>query len=260
MTIGMYESLILPSHRPRRYGLLQAADVTTYGSGTQRWLAGVDAVALDVEHLTGIDLTACDPPASGDWDLTATASGGPYEFRAFSSIIRAQCGTTSGPDTLEAMVANTRAEHMALLPDILDRELILGSISGVTTNSLATLATGTNPTGAVTGAALVGHAEALVDQYESIILIPSVLFPAAADAAVLDGSVWRTRSGNVIVPQSADANVYALPAPLMVKLIEPDVSPRSWVERSLNDVEAQSTIMGMFEFRADEVVKFDPTP
>jgi hypothetical protein len=259
MTIGMFESRILPSHRPRPYGLLQVADVTIYGDGTTRWLAGVDAVALDVERLTGIDLTACDPPASGAWDLSATASGGPYEFRAFSSIIRAQCGTTSGPDTLEAMVTNTRAEHLAKLPDILDDELILGSVSGVTTNSLNTLATGSNPTGAVTGAALVGHAEALAT-YESIIMVPTALFPAAADAAVRDGDVWRTRIGNVLVPQSADANVYVLPAPLTVRLIEPDVSPRSWVQRDLNDVEAQSTIMGLFEFRADEVAKFDPTP
>lgn len=259
MTIGMYESRILPSHRPRPYSLLQAASVTTFGSGTQRWLAGVDAVALDVEHLTGIDLTACDPPASGDWDLSATASGGPYEFRAFSSIIRAQCGTTSGPDTLEAMVDNTRAEHLARLPDILDDELILGSISGETANSLSVLATGSNPTGAVTGAALVGHAESLAT-YESIIMVPVSLFAAAVDAAFPDGNVWRTMMGNIIVPQSADANVYVLPAPLTIKLVEPDVSPRSWVERSLNDVEAQSTIMGLFEFRADEVAKFDPTP
>lgn len=259
MTIGMLESRILPSHRPRLYGLLQAADVTTYGDGTQRWLAGVDAVALDVEHLTGIDLTACDPPASGDWDLSATASGGPYEFRAFSSIIRAQCGTTSGPDTLEAMVDNTRAEHLARLPDILDDELILGSISGETANSLSVLATGSNPTGAVTGAALVGHAESLAT-YESIIMVPVSLFAAAVDAAFPDGNVWRTKMGNIIVPQSADANVYVLPAPLTIKLVEPDVSPRSWVERSLNDVEAQSTIMGLFEFRADEIAKFDPTP
>lgn len=259
MTIGMFESRILPSHRPRPYGLLQAADVTTYGDGTQRWLAGVDAVALDVEHLTGLDLTACDSPASGDWDLSATASGGPYEFRAFSSIIRAQCGTTSGPDTLEAMVANTRAEHMARLPNILDDELILGSISGVTTNSLATLATGSNPTGSVTGAALVGHAESLAT-YESIIMVPATLWAAASDALWADGSVWRTKMGNVVVPQTADANVYVLPLPLSIRLIEPEVSPRSWVERSLNDVEAQSTLMGMFEFRADEVAKFDPTP
>lgn len=261
MTIAMYQSSILASRRPRPYGLIQALAVERYGEDVlSRWIAGVDAVSLEVELLTGIDLTACDPPASGDWDLSATPSGGPYEFRAFSSIVRAQCTMTSGPDTLDAMVANVAAEHEALLPSLLEKELVLGTLSGSSTGSLSDVATGSNPTTAVAGTTLIGHAEHVSPTYESLILVPLALFAGAAEHTTMVDGVLRTKAGNIVVPQAADANVYVVPTEVKLHLTYPEVSPGSWAERSVNRAEAQSTVMGLFEFRSDEVVKFDPTP
>lgn len=262
MTVAMYQSSILASRRPRRYGLLQAITVNRYGEDVvSRWIAGVNSVSLETELISGVDLTACDPAASGDWDLSATASGGPYEFRAFASIMRAQCSTLSGPDTLNTMVANTTLEHEAQLPYLLERELILGSLSGDGTGYLAAEGSASNPTGTVTGASLIGHAESVSPKYESIILVPLSAFAAAAEFAADDGTgKLRTKLGNIVVPQAADANVYVVPSDIVLHLTWPDVSERSWVERDLNDVEAQSTVMGLFEFRQGEIIKFDPTP
>jgi hypothetical protein len=158
------------------------------------------------------------------------------------------------------MVANVAAEHEALLPSLLERELILGTLSGSATGSLSDVATLSNPSGAVSGAGLIGHAEHLSGVYETIIMVPLLQFAAVADYTERVDGVLRTQAGNVVVPHAANGNVYVVPADVVLHLTYPEVSAGSWVEHSLNDAEAQSTVMGLFEFRSDEVVAFDPTP
>lgn len=252
MTVGMYESRILSPHRPRRYGLLQAADVTVHTGDTHRWMAGANMSLFGTTEYS-LDLTACDFEVTG-WDV---AEGTEEQRLAFTSLLTGECQHSSGQEVLEAMQANLRAEHEALLPYILERELIAGSTSGVTAQSLDTLATAVEPTATVVGYEILEHAEAQADKYESMILVPLSKFASVADAAVSDGGVLRTAVGNVLVPHAANETVYVVPMPVKLDLAwtgGPETSHR----RLSNTVEAFSTVVGLFEIHNDSLVKFDP--
>ena len=255
MTIGMYLSRILPSHRPRRYGVLQAAEVREAdSSGTVRWPAGANVSRFGTT-LHNIDLTACDVAVTG-WSTTA----GETTLRlAFTSKLTGECTSLTGPDTLEEMRLNVAREHGALLPYIVDTELILAQTSGHTDQSLATLATRVNPTGALSAVDVIGHAEDVDLPYETIILIPLGIFHRAADGCVFDGSVWRTKAGNAVVPHVAGEDVYVIPAPITIDLMRGGGGDEREWEYSRNVQRVQSTIVGLVEV-SDEVFVFDPQP
>lgn len=254
MTIAMYQSNILAPHRRRRYGLLEAADVTRVSPDeTQRWVAGVDAVQFNID-LHNVDLSACDPPTSGFFAY-ADSTEEPVEFRAFTSVATARWSLLCGPEASDARVVSMADEHEASLPGVVDRELISGSVSGNTAGSLSQTAVLTNPSGSVSGASLVGYAESLA-AWESVIMVPSTLFAGASDVLTLDGSVWRTATGNTVVPHTADTRVYVIPAPVTVLLTTPETS--TWVDRSTNRVDATSTVIGLVQCSPD-VKMFNPS-
>lgn len=255
MTIGMYESRILPSHRPRRYGLLQAADVRLSDpSGTVRWVAGAEMSRFGTT-LHNIDLTACDVEVSG-WLTTAGES---TTRLAFTSKLTGECSSLSGPDTLDSMRANISAEHDALLPYIVDTELILSQTSEFTAQSLTTLATRDNPASALASLDVIGYAEDVNLPYETIIMVPLGIFQRAADGCVLDGSVWRTKAGNAVVPHVAGEDVFVVPAPITIDLMRGGGGDTSEWDYSRNVQRVQSTIVGLIEI-SDEVIVFDPQP
>lgn len=255
MTIGMYESRILPSHRPRRYGLLQAADVRLSDpSGTVRWVAGAEMSRFGTE-LQDVDLTACDVAVSG-WDI---AEGESKLRLAFTSKLVGQCSSLSGPDTLDRMRANISAEHDALLPYIVDTELILAQTSGVTAQSLASLATRDNPSVNLSALDIVGYAEDVNLPYETVIMVPLGTFQRAADGCSLENGVWRTKAGNALVPHVAGEDVYVVPAPIAVDLMRGGGGDTSEWDYSRNVQRVQSTIIGLIEL-SDEIIVFDPQP
>lgn len=255
MTIGMYESRILPSHRPRRYGLLQVADVRRSDpNGVVRWVAGAEMSRFG-NALHNVDLTACDVEVTG-WNVGTGAS----EVRlAFTSKLTGECTSLSGPDTLEQMRLNVAAEHSALLPYILDTELVLAQTSGETAQSLATIATRVDPSSDLAAVDVIGHAEDVDLPYETIIMVPLGIFQRAADGCVLDGGVWRTKAGNVVLPHSAGQDVYVVPAPITVDLMFGGGGDEHEWEYSRNVQRVQSTIAGLIEI-SDEVFVFDPQP
>lgn len=254
MTIAMYQSSILAPHRPRRYGLLQVADVRWYEPDTvQRWVAGVDAIQFTVDA-HNVDLTACDPPVTGFFDYERNSET-PLEFRAFTSVTTANWSTLCGPDASNARVQSMRDEHYALLPYLLDVELILGQIRGSTTGSLSDLATRDDPSADLSGAGILSYAEDLA-RYDSIIMVPLGAFADIGDGVLTrEDGVWRTLTGNAVVPHAAGEDVYVIPAPLVVRLVRPEVF--TWVDHTNNTVEATSTVLGLFEFSPDVYV-FDP--
>lgn len=254
MTIAMYQSSILAPHRPRRYGLLQVADVEWFEPGSvQRWVAGVDAIQFSVDA-HNVDLTACDPAASGFFDYERNSETA-LEFRAFTSVTTANWSTLCGPDASNARMRSMTDEHYALLPYLLDVELILGQIRGTADGSLSDLATRDDPSSDLSGSGVVSYAEDLA-RYESIILVPLGAFADISDGVPSrEDGVWRTKAGNVVVPHAAGEDVYVVPAPLSIKLVRPEVS--SWVDHSNNTVEATSVVLGLFEHSPDVFV-FDP--
>lgn len=256
MPIGMPQSRILTPHKPRRYGLPQVIDITEHGADASenRWAGGSSSVEFHL-GVTTVDLLDCDFEVE-EWESEANTATSRV---AFASTGFGKCSTLSGPDALEALRANVQAEHRALLPFILENELILGASSGETGQSLAGLSTAVDPGADVRGTDLVGVAESLGgEKYEVIILVPIGLWAGVADgAAFRDGGVWRTAAGNLIAPQAADDDVYVIPAPITLD-IKWGNGPESGVERTHNDVEVHSTFLGLFEIH-HEVVAFTPS-
>lgn len=255
MTIGMYESRILQSHRPRRYGLLQVADVRTSDpSGTVRWPAGAEMSRFGA-RLHNVDLTACDVEVTG-WGV---AEGSSTVRLAFTSKLTAECTSLAGPETLDAMRADVMAEHRALLPYVVDTELILAQTSGFSAQALETIATRVNPSASLSAIDVLGHAEDVNLPYETVIMVPLGIFQRATDGCTLVDGVWRTRAGNAVVPHSAGEDVYVAPAPISIDLMfGGGGDDREW-DYSRNVQRVQSTVVGLIEI-APEVYVFDPQP
>lgn len=255
MSIGMPQSRILTPHRPRRYGLAQVIDVTEHnGSEPMRWIGGSNSVEFGTT-LHNVTLTACDFAVTG-WD---NEEGSSASRLAFSSIMSSECAQGSGEDVLLALQATVQAEHRALLPYILETELLLGQTSGIEEQSLADLATREDPSSSVSGANIIGHAEdtSVGQLYDSIILVPISLFASLEGAIHRDGEVWRTAAGNAVAPHTAGGDVYVVPAPISLDLTWKGGPESPDFVRNRNVREVTSTLIGLFEVH-HEVVVFDP--
>ena len=256
MSIGMPQSRILTPHRPRRYGLAQVIDVTEHsGSEPMRWIGGSNSVEFGM-NLHNVTLTACDFAVTG-WD---NEEGTSASRLAFSSIMSSECAQGSGEDVLLALQTTVQAEHRALLPYILETELLLGQTSGIEEQSLADLATRENPSGSLSGPGIIGYAEdtSVGQLYESIILVPVGAF-ASLEGAIHKGDdgVWRSAAGNAVAPHAAGEDVYVVPAPISLDLTWKGGPESPSFVRNRNVREVTSTLIGLFEVH-HEVVVFDP--
>lgn len=257
MSHGMNESRILSPHRPRRQGLVTAIEVTEHGAaaGPARWMGGAD-ISYFGQTLHNLDLTACDFAVTG-WEVT---EGDSAIRKPFTSVLSAECTHLSGEEVLTEQRASLQAEHRALLPYLVETELLLGQTSGLEAQSLSDLATRDNPSSSLSGVGILGWAEDHCDFYESIIAVPIGAYASATGAGVWrDGAVWRTHMGNIVVPHAAGQDVYVIPVPIKMDLMWGVGPSGTDTVHTRNIRQIFSTVSGLFEIHADVVV-FDPQP
>lgn len=245
-------STILPAHRRRPYTLMDVISVEYHGKDDQRWLAGVNDFLFRATEFIGV-LDACDPGPSGD--IVATTAGSDRARRPFASFIKVDCSTLSGRGTLDQMVNWIGREHDAWLPEHLERELVNGTLSGLTAQSLDSLATAG---GSAAAADLIGVAEKessdTMHGVEVIILVPLAEFAEVTRNAGVrwDDGVLRTLAGNIVVPFSSPSNqatAYVVTTAIKVHLgPKNQMIPKNWVDIPTNTEFATSEILGLFEY------------